>query len=269
MYFGFKNITVSYGRENILENVTVDVKKGEIAALVGNNGCGKSSLLKTFSRSVKPKSGEVVYKDRKISEYGRREIARKIAYLPQFCVIPEGITVEAYVSYGRYPYLKFGRGLTQLDKKIVAESVDAVGLSDICDRDIRLLSGGERRRAQIAMALCQKSEILILDEPVSHLDVGHQIEILDLIENLKRERGLTVLMVLHELNLASRYADRMIILNEKKVHASGEPHEILTAKNLSEIFGISAEIKTDSKTGTPYFIPLSARKFSERDWLNK
>lgn len=256
MYFGFSDITVSYGRKNVLDHVTVSVEKGEFVTVCGKNGCGKTSLLKTFSGAVVPVSGEVVFEDRGVKTYPRKELAKKIAYLPQFNSAPEDIDVRTLVSYGRYPYRKFPYGFAKDDRTAVEETLEMTGLSSIAEREVRTLSGGERQRAWIAMTLCRRPEVLVLDEPAAHLDIGYQTEVMELLAKLKSNMGLTVLAVLHDLNTAAAYSDRMVILDGGSVAASGSPKEVLTEENLGRIFGIRASVIHDERAGYPYFLPL-------------
>lgn len=255
MYFGFKDISIRYGKKQVLSHIFIDFPKGKIITLIGKNGCGKSSLLKTISKAVTPCLGDVVYKDRSIFQYKSKEIAKKIAYLPQVHYSPPDIDVRTLVSYGRYPHIKFGRGMTFEDKKIVDETLKFTGLEDLQNQVLSTLSGGERQRAWIAMAICQKPEILILDEPTTYLDISYQVEVLELVKKLNMEFGITIIMVLHDLNLAARYSDELYVIKDGDVYAKGHPKEIITAKNLYAVFEIQAEIFEDSINKCPFFIP--------------
>lgn len=260
MYFGFRNITIAYKKKCVLENVTLEIPCGKIVTIIGQNGCGKSSLLKTVSRAVTPQNGDVIYNDQTMQTYNRKKFARKIAYLAQVHTSPPDIDVRTLVSYGRYPYMKFGRGLTKADIDIVDTTIEITGLTELQNRALSTLSGGERQRAWIAMTVCQQPEILILDEPTTYLDISYQIEVLELVQRLNREMGMTILMVLHDLNLAARYSDRLVAVKEKKILAVGTPSEILTESYLREIFHINAIVKTDTDNGCPYFIPKNSIK---------
>ncbi|MBR3998151.1 MAG: ABC transporter ATP-binding protein [Clostridia bacterium] len=255
MYFGFEKISAAYGKRKILDELTLEVKKGEFLALCGRNGCGKSTLLKTFSGAVKPCGGRVILEEKPLFGHKRRDIAKKIAYLPQFCQIPGDIDVGTLVSYGRYPHRKIGHGLTAEDREIIRGTLELTELSDAAEREVRSLSGGERQRAWIAMTLCRQPDILILDEPAAHLDLGYQLETMELLSRLVHEKNLTVLCVLHDLNLAARYCDRMAFLSGGRVFAVGSTGEMMTEENIAEVFGISARIASDDVDGRVYCIP--------------
>lgn len=255
MYFGFKDISITYGKKQVLSNVNIDFPKGKIITLIGKNGCGKSSLLKTISHAVAPCSGCVIYENKPLSKYRSKEIAKKIAYLPQVHFSPPDIDVRTLVSYGRYPHTKFGKGMTLEDKQIVEETLKFTGLEKLQNQILSTLSGGERQRAWIAMAICQKPEILILDEPTTYLDISYQVEVLELVKKLNTEFGLTIIMVLHDLNLAARYSDKLYIIKDNGVYKEGYPKDIITTKNLYDVFEIEAEIFEDKINQCPFFIP--------------
>ena len=258
MYFGFDNITIEYGKKQILHNLSLEVPRGKIVTLIGQNGCGKSSLLKTVSRAVAPKDGRVIYEGKPLREYAPKKLAQKIAYLAQVHTSPPDIDVRTLVSYGRYPYTKFGRGQTKADAEIIDRAIALTGLESLQTQPVATLSGGERQRAWIAMNVAQEPEILILDEPTTYLDIGYQVEVLELIRQLNRELGITILMVLHDLNLASRYSDRLYAIKDKALYAAGNPAEVITASHLKHIFGIDARILHDADNNCPFFIPLQS-----------
>lgn len=255
MYFGFKNISIHYGKTVILRDVTIDFPQGKTTTIIGPNGSGKSSLLRTISRAVSPASGTVIYQAKPLQHYKARYLAKKIAYLPQFHHSPEDIDVKTLVSYGRYPYSKFGRGMTSQDRLILEESLEMVGLRPMADRLLHSLSGGERQRAWIGMTLCQKPEILVLDEPITHLDIGYQIEVMELIKSLGQRLDITILMVLHDINLAARYSDYLLTLKDQGVLAFGKPREIINQENVKKIFHIDAQIIEDTQNNCPFMIP--------------
>lgn len=254
MYFGFDRLTVAYGRGQppVLRELTLELAQGEITALVGPNGCGKSTLLKTVPRLLRPISGEIIYRDSPLHTLPTRRAAQKIAYLGQFHPAPGDLPVRTLVGYGRYPH---GRD-TARDRVIVDNALIRTGLTALADRPLATLSGGERQRAWIAMALCQQPELLLLDEPTTYLDVGYQLEVLELVRALRDELGMTVLMVLHDLNLAARYADRLCAMRDGVIVADGTPDAVLTPAMLCDVFGIAAEIHRDETNGCPYFIPI-------------
>lgn len=257
MYFGFKDISIKYGKKQVLSNVSIDFPKGRIVTLIGKNGCGKSSLLKTVSHAITPCNGCVIYEDKALCKYKAKDIAKKIAYLPQVHYSPPDIDVRTLVSYGRYPHSKFGKGMTMEDKNIVDETLEFTGLTALQYQTLSTLSGGERQRAWIAMSICQKPEILILDEPTTYLDISYQVEVLELVRKLNQQFGTTIIMVLHDLNLAARYSDKLYAIKNQGIYAEGCPKEILTCKNLHDVFEIDAEIFEDKINDCPYFIPLN------------
>ncbi len=256
MYFGFRGITIRFGKKTVLEDVSLEIPKGKIVSLIGQNGCGKSSLLKTISKAVTPRSGSAVYRDKEIKRYPPKVLAQKIAYLAQVHTSPPDIDVRTLVSYGRYPYSKFGRGLTAQDGVIIDRAIEMTGLRGLQTQALSTLSGGERQRAWIAMAICQEPEILILDEPTTYLDISYQVEVLELVRKLNREMGITIVMVLHDLNLAARYSDCLIAIKNSRICASGTPREVLTEENLERIFEIEAQVFEDARHGCPWFIPI-------------
>ena len=255
MYFGFEHITAGYGKKTVLNDLTLEIPRGKVVTLIGQNGCGKSTLLKTVFRGVTPSAGEVIYNDQPIGAYSPKKLARSIAYLAQTHTALPDIDVRTLVSYGRYPHTVFGRGMTRADAAIIDRALTMTGLTALQDRMLSTLSGGEHQRARIAMNVAQEPEILILDEPTTHLDIGYQLEVLELVRKLNRTLGLTILMVLHDLNLAARYSDALYAIRDGGVYAAGTPDEVLTAKHLHDLFGIDAVILRDEEHGCPFFIP--------------
>ncbi len=259
MYFGFDNISIAYGKRQILENVTMDFEKGRITTIIGPNGCGKSSLLKTVSRVVTPQAGSPVYEGKPIGQYTPRELAQKIAYLPQVHVSPRDITIRTLVSYGRYPYKRFGRGLTEEDRRMVDRALELTGLTELEDRMLNNLSGGEKQRAWIAMTICQQPEILLLDEPITYLDVGYQVEVLELIRELGERLKITIVMVLHDMNFTARYSHRIYVLKDRRVCSYGPPEAIIAHDSMEHVFHIDSQILRDNRNGCPFLIPEKLR----------
>lgn len=255
MYFGFDHISIAYGKKQILDDICMEFEKGKITTIIGPNGCGKSSLLKTIPRTVTPAAGTAVFEGRPIKSYAPKELAKKIAYLPQIHTSPDDINIRTLVSYGRYPYKKFGSGLTEEDKRIIDETLELTGLSHLADRLMNNLSGGEKQRAWIAMTICQQPEILLLDEPITYLDVGYQVEVLELVRELCDRLKITIVMVLHDMNFTARYSDRIYVLKDQSVHKYGSPVEVIERKNLREVFHIDSQLYHDDRNGCPIVIP--------------
>lgn len=255
MYFGFQNISITYKKHPILENINMEFAKGRLTTIIGPNGCGKSSLLKTVSRVVSPSAGAVIFQDKPIQEYAPKELAKKIAYLPQIHTSPKDITIWTLVSYGRYPYKKFASGLLEQDYLVIEETLLLTGLKSIEHRLLNNLSGGELQRAWIAMTICQQPEILLLDEPITYLDVGYQVEVLELIRELGKRLKITVIMVLHDINFTARYSDFVYVLKDGRVYNYGTPDEIIDGKKMKEVFHIGSQIIFDEKNCCPVIIP--------------
>ncbi len=260
MYFGFDNVSITYGKRQILENITMDFEKGKITTIIGPNGCGKSSLLKTISRVVTPIEGTPVYQDKPLREYSPKELAKKIAYLPQLHMSPKDIDIKTLVSYGRFPYKRFGSGMTVEDRRIIDETLELTGLAHMGDRMLNNLSGGEKQRAWIAMTICQQPEILLLDEPITYLDIGYQVEVLELIKELCDRLNITIVMVLHDMNFTARYSDLIYVLKDKHVYDYGKPELVIAHDNMEHVFGIDSQIIHDNKNDCPFMIPEKFKK---------
>jgi iron complex transport system ATP-binding protein len=246
---------VSYDDRTVLHGIDVEIPAGEVSIIVGANACGKSTLLRAMARLLVPDAGEVVLDGTPIRDIPTRAIARRLALLPQSPIAPEGIVVADLVGRGRYPHQgRFGRWTVD-DDIAVAEALTSTGIGELADRALDELSGGQRQRVWIAMALAQRTDILLLDEPTTFLDVSHQIEVLDLVADLNRERGTTVVMVLHDLNLAARYADRLFAIKEGRLVAQGPPHEVVTAETVRDVFGLDCLVIDDPVSHTPLVIP--------------
>ena len=212
-----KNLNISYGNLDIVKDLNLDIPKGKITTIIGSNGCGKSTILKTIARIIQPKSGDIFVNNINIKDQSPKELAKAVAVLPQSPQAPSGLTVEELIAYGRFPHQKgFGK-MRKEDNDIVTWALQSTGIEEFRDRPIEALSGGQRQRAWIAMALAQQTDILILDEPTTYLDLAHQLEILKLLEELNRKQGTTIVMVIHELNNAARFADHMIGVKKVKL----------------------------------------------------
>ena len=245
-----------YGNTTIVDGVDLELPAGRITVIVGANACGKSTLLKTLSRLITPTSGAVVLDGKLISELHTKQLARTLGLLPQQPIAPEGIAVADLVGRGRHPHQTLFRSWTTDDDRAVAEALEATGVTDLADRSVDELSGGQRQRVWIAMALAQQTDILLLDEPTTFLDIAHQVEVLDLLTDLNRHRGTTIVMVLHDVNLAIRYADTIVAVKDGKVVAMGAPSEVVTTTLVEEVFGLPNSITTDPVSGKPMVTPI-------------
>ncbi|MGP9683376.1 ABC transporter ATP-binding protein [Brachybacterium sp. AOP3-A1-3] len=247
--------TVAYAERPVLEGFDLEVRRGAFTAVIGPNGCGKSTMLKALARTLRPRAGAALLDGRPLTQWRSKAIARRIALLPQDPVVPEGITVAALVARGRHPYHSPWRQWLPGDDEVVAEALRATAVEQIADRSVASLSGGQRQRVWIAMVLAQDTEYALLDEPTSFLDIAHQIEVLHLCQDM-RDHGRTVVAVLHDLNQAARYADHLVVMDEGRIVAEGAPSEVLHAELVAAVFDLQAEIAVDPQSGTPMVIPV-------------
>jgi iron complex transport system ATP-binding protein len=259
-----RDLTVAYGDREVVRDLNLDVLDGTVTAVIGPNGCGKSTLLRALGRLMPVRGGHVLLDGRRIDRMPTREVARLLGVLPQSPIAPEGITVGDLVSLGRHPHQAWYRQWSGDDEQAVAEALAWTGLSELAERPVDTLSGGQRQRAWISMALAQGTDLLLLDEPTTYLDLAHQIDVLELIERLHAEWGRTVVMVLHDLNLAARYSDRLVAMRDGRIVVSGPPAEVLTPDLLEQTFGLRAQVLQDPVTGTPMVVPV-ARTRRDRD----
>ncbi|OLT29326.1 iron dicitrate ABC transporter ATP-binding protein [Nocardiopsis sp. CNR-923] len=251
-----EGLTLGYGEEAVVHDLTVSVPPGVVTSIVGANGCGKSTLLRGLARLLAPRSGKVLLNGADIHGISTRDVARIIGLLPQNPVAPDGITVADLVGRGRYPHQGWFRRWTAEDDRAVQEALTATDTLELAERSVDELSGGQRQRVWIAMTLAQRTDLLLLDEPTTFLDIAHQVEVLDLLLELNRTQGATVVMVLHDLNLASRYSDHLVAMREGRVYAAGRPREVVTEELVQDVFGLSAKVYPDPVTGTPSLSPL-------------
>ncbi|MBX9468804.1 MAG: ABC transporter ATP-binding protein [Rhizobium sp.] len=251
-----KSLSAGYGENLVLQELNLTIPSGRITAIVGANACGKSTLLKALSRLIAPKSGEVLLDGRAIHRLPTRELARRLGLLPQSPIAPDGITVLDLVSRGRHPHHGLFASWTKADDKAIADALEATQTADLAERPVDELSGGQRQRAWIAMALAQETEILLLDEPTTFLDISHQIDVLDLLTDLNRSRGTTIVMVLHDLNLAARYADHLVAMLCGKPFRTGAPQAVLTEDVVRHVFGLESKILTDPTSDRPMMLPI-------------
>ncbi|WP_299951797.1 ABC transporter ATP-binding protein [uncultured Modestobacter sp.] len=248
-------LTLGYGERTVIDGLDLVVPPGRITAIVGANACGKSTLLRSMSRLLAPRSGQVLLDGKAVHRMPAKELARTLGLLPQSPIAPEGITVSDLVGRGRHPHQKLLARWSREDDEAVAEALAATQTAELADRSVDELSGGQRQRVWIALALAQRTDVLLLDEPTTFLDVSHQIDVLDLLTTLNHTRGTTIVMVLHDLNLAARYADHLIALAAGRLHAAGPPEQVLTPQTVQAVFGLSSEIITDPVSGKPLMVP--------------
>ena len=251
-----EGLTLAYGDRAVIEDLDLAVPPGRITAIVGANACGKSTLLRSMSRLLAPRGGQVVLDGRSVHRLPAKELARTLGLLPQSPIAPEGITVADLVGRGRHPHQGVFSRWSRDDDVAVAAALEATQTTALADRAVDELSGGQRQRVWIAMALAQQTDLLLLDEPTTFLDVSHQIEVLDLLTDLNRTRGTTVVMVLHDLNMAARYADHLVALASGRVHAAGGPAEVLTEETVRGVFGLECRVIEDPTSGRPLMLPI-------------
>lgn len=248
-------LTAGHARRAVISDLDLGFVSGTITALVGPNGSGKSTLLMTLARVLARQGGHVLLHGQTMHDQSSIEVARQLAVLPQTSAVPAGLTVRELVEQGRYPQRGPWSMLVPRDDAPTRRALELTGLTSLRDRRVDSLSGGERQRAWIAMTLAQETSLLLLDEPTTYLDIGHQVDLMRLIERLRSEQGLTVVMVLHDLNQAARYADRIIAIHDGSIHADGPPDQVITPALLQEVFGIDADVVAAPHTGRPVFIP--------------
>jgi iron complex transport system ATP-binding protein len=255
-------ISAGYGETEILHGLDLAVPPGKITVIVGANACGKSTLLRAMSRLLAPTGGQVLLDGKSIHKTPPRQLARTLGLLPQSPIAPEGITVADLVSRGRHPHQGLFSRWSSTDDEAVDGALAATNTVELADRAVDELSGGQRQRVWIAMALAQATDILLLDEPTTFLDISHQIEVLDLLTDLNRERGTTVVMVLHDLNLAARYADYLVAMHDGRVHVTGSPEDVLTEDNVRQVFGLQSRIIADPTSGRPIMLPIGRHRMA-------
>ncbi|CAI3805053.1 ABC transporter ATP-binding protein [Pseudarthrobacter sp. MM222] len=249
-------LTLTYGQRTVIEGLTAQIPPGKITMIVGANACGKSTLLRGLSRLLKPAFGMVTLDGTDIHARPARQLARSLGLLPQHPTAPDGITVRDLVGRGRYPHQGFFRSWCADDERAVQEALTATNTLELADRNVDELSGGQRQRVWIAMALAQETDVLLLDEPTTYLDLAHQVEVLDLITDLNRQRGTTVVIVLHDLNLAARYADHVIAMKGGRIVAEGAARDVVTENMVKDVFGLDCRVAPDPVSGAPLIIPL-------------
>ncbi|WP_257351031.1 ABC transporter ATP-binding protein [Pseudalkalibacillus decolorationis] len=264
--FVTQELNIGYSENLIVENLNVTIPVGKITALVGANGSGKSTILKAIARLLKPKRGSVYLDGKSIYEEKTKEVAKRLAILPQNPVAPEGLTVSELVTYGRFPHQKGFGSLTKKDKEIIEWAIEMTGMYEFVYQAVDHLSGGQRQRAWIAMAIAQDTPVLFLDEPTTFLDMAHQIEVLNLLKKLHHEDNKTIIMVVHDLNHASRYAHHMVGIKNGKVVKTGTPEKVMVPDTLENIYGVKSDIIKDPRSNRPLCLPYG---LCSKDKLNQ
>ncbi|MEV4311073.1 ABC transporter ATP-binding protein [Actinocrispum sp. NPDC049592] len=250
---------LGYGERLVVDDLDLAVEQGTITSVIGPNGCGKSTLLRALGRLLAPRAGEVLLDGKRIDKLPTKEVARTVGLLPQTPQAPDGLTVADLVARGRHPHQTWYRQWSVTDEAAVTDALKLTGMDEHAHRVVDELSGGQRQRAWISMTLAQETELLLLDEPITYLDLAHQVDVLDLVQDLHATRGTTVVMVLHDLNLAARYSHRLVAMRAGEIVAQGDPHDVLTEQLLRDVFDLDAKIMTDPVAGTPMVVPIGSR----------
>lgn len=256
LQFQADNLSLAYDGNVVVRELSLAIPPHQVTALIGANGSGKSTLLKGLARIMTPQGGAVYLDGQAIHRLPTRQVARRLAILPQRPEVPDGLSVRELVAFGRFPHQGFLGVCTRDDDAKIERALEITGIRDLVDHPLGELSGGQRQLAWIAMALAQDTELLLLDEPTTFLDMAHQLEVLDVLERLHRLERRTIVMVLHDVNQAARYAHHMIALAEGKILAAGTPHEIVSPPILARVFGIETQVIIDTHSGAPFCIPL-------------
>jgi iron complex transport system ATP-binding protein len=253
------DLKVGYGDRTVVDGLDLDIIGGTVTCVIGPNGCGKSTLLRAMGRLLPARGGAVLLDGERIDRIPTRDVAKVLGMLPQAPQAPEGLTVADLVARGRQPHQAWYRQWSTDDEAAVAEALALTNMTDLADRTVDELSGGQRQRAWISMALAQGTDLLLLDEPTTYLDLAHQIDVLDLVQRLHDEMGRTVVMVLHDLNLAARYAEHLVAMKNGRIVVQGTPTDVLTEDVLLEVFGLEAKVVADPVSGTPLVVPIGHR----------
>ncbi|MFD0143844.1 MULTISPECIES: ABC transporter ATP-binding protein [unclassified Streptomyces] len=250
-----RELTLAYEDRTVVEELDLAVPDGRVTVIVGPNACGKSTTLRALGRLLKPAGGAVLLDGESLAKLPTKRIAQSIGLLPQTPVAPEAITVADLVSRGRQPHQAWWRQWSEADERAVVEAMASTDVAALADRSVDELSGGQRQRVWIAMALAQETDLLLLDEPTTYLDIAHQVEVLDLVRRLNVARGRTVVLVLHDLNQAARYADHLVAMKAGRVVAEGAPADVVTADLVRDVFGLDSVVVPDPVTGSPLVVP--------------
>ncbi|MFE3183889.1 ABC transporter ATP-binding protein [Streptomyces violascens] len=250
-----RELTLAYEDRTVVHGLDLAVPDGRVSVIVGPNACGKSTTLRALGRLLKPRGGAVLLDGTELARIPTRKIAQSIGLLPQSPVAPEAITVADLVSRGRQPHQHWWQQWSEADERAVTDAMERTDVAALADRPVDELSGGQRQRVWIAMALAQETDVLLLDEPTTYLDISHQVEVMDLVRQLNHERGRTVVMVLHDLNQAARYADHLVAMKAGRIVAEGRPEDVVTADLVREVFGLDSVVVPDPVTGSPLVVP--------------
>jgi len=250
-----RELTLAYEERTVVHELDLAIPDGKVTVIVGPNACGKSTTLRALGRLLKPAGGAVLLDGEELAKVPTKRIAQKIGLLPQTPVAPEAITVADLVARGRQPHQAWWKQWSEEDERAVADAMERTDVAALSHRSVDELSGGQRQRVWIAMALAQETDLLLLDEPTTYLDIAHQVEVLDLVRRLNRARGRTVVLVLHDLNQAARYADHLVAMKSGRVVAEGTPAEVVTAELVREVFGLESVVVPDPVTGSPLVVP--------------
>ncbi len=251
-------LTLAYDSRVVSTDLWLEIPHGKVTVIIGPNACGKSTLLRALARLLAPGDGQVVLDGKDIRSYHTKEVARRLGLLPQASVAPFGIAVVDLVARGRFPHQRMLQQWSIQDQQAVQAAMEATRVAELAQQSVDELSGGQRQRVWLAMALAQDTPLMLLDEPTTYLDVAHQLEVLELVRRLNREQGRTIVMVLHDLNQAARYADHLAVMHRGEVRATGAPADVLTEQRIAEVFGLQARIVPDPVTGTPMVIPIAS-----------
>ncbi|GAB2779581.1 ABC transporter ATP-binding protein [Halomonas shantousis] len=257
-----EDLSAGYGERTILEGLNLAIAPGRITSIVGANACGKSTLLRTISRLLAPSQGQVLLDGKSVHRRPTRELARTLGLLPQSPIAPEGITVADLVGRGRHPHHGLMSRWNPHDDEAVATALEVTRTAELADREVDALSGGQRQRVWIAMALAQETDLLLLDEPTTFLDVSHQVEVLDLLTDLNHSRGITIVMVLHDLNLAARYSDWLVAMRGGQLYAHGQPEDVLSEEVILSVFGLRSRVIRDPISNKPMMLPIGRHRLA-------
>ena len=257
------NLSSGYNNRIILKDINLSIPKGKISVIIGSNGCGKSTLLKTIANLIEIQNGRVTLDDKNIKDYKLKDLAKDLGLLPQSPILPESITVADLIARGRFPYRKSFKPLSNEDLSVINRAMEMTNITDLADRFVDELSGGQRQRVWIAMALAQDTDILLLDEPTTYLDIAYQVEVLDILTDLNIKYSTTIVMVLHDINLSCRYADYLFAIKNGRLIAEGKPENILNEKLIKNVYNMEAKIITDPVSKSPMIVPIGRHNNSQ------